>query len=48
MHAKLTVFFEDPFRVGVFEKLDGGLLETSRVVFGAEPKDMELFDFVLH
>lgn len=48
MHAKLTVFFEDPFWVGVFEKLDEGLLETSRVVFGAEPKDAELFDFILN
>ena len=47
MNTKLTVFFDDPFWVGVFERLDGGLLETSRVVFGAEPKDYEVYAFVL-
>lgn len=42
MNTKLTVFFDDPFWVGVFERHDEGLLETSRVVFGAEPKDYEV------
>lgn len=44
---KLTVFFDDPFWVGVFERAEDGLLETSRIVFGAEPKDYEVYDFVL-
>lgn len=48
MNTKLTVYFDDPFWVGVFERLDcGGLLETSRVVFGAEPKDYEVYSFIL-
>ncbi len=47
MNTKLTVFYEDPFWVGVFERLDEGLLETSRVVFGSEPKDYEVYAFVL-
>lgn len=47
MNSKLTVFFDDPFWVGVFERLDEGLLETSRVVFGAEPKDYEVYAYVL-
>jgi hypothetical protein len=47
MNIKLTVFFDDPFWVGVFERLDEGLLETSRVVFGAEPKDYEVYAFIL-
>lgn len=47
MNIKLTVFFDDPFWVGVFERLDEGLLETSRVVFGSEPKDYEVYAFVL-
>lgn len=45
--SKLTVFFEDPFWVGVFEQDDNGFLETCRVVFGSEPKDYEVYDFVL-
>lgn len=47
MSLKLTVFFDDPFWVGVFERADDGLLETSRVVFGAEPKDYEIYGFIL-
>ncbi|MDP4182954.1 MAG: YjdF family protein [Bacillota bacterium] len=47
MNIKLTVFFDDPFWVGVFERTDEGMLETSRVVFGSEPKDYEVYSFVL-
>jgi hypothetical protein len=47
MNTKLTVFFDDPFWVGVFERTDGGLLETARVVFGSEPKDYEVYAFIL-
>jgi hypothetical protein len=47
MNTKLTVFFDDPFWVGVFERTDGGLLETARAVFGSEPKDYEVYAFIL-
>lgn len=43
----LTVYFEDPFWVGVFERTDEGGLSACKVTFGAEPKDYELWDFVL-
>lgn len=45
--AKLTVFFEDPFWVGVFERIDNGRLSVCRVVFGAEPKDHDILAFIL-
>lgn len=45
--SKLTVFFDDPFWVGVYERHDNGKLEVSRIVFGAEPKDYEVYDFIL-
>lgn len=44
---KLTVFFEDPFWVGVFERISEGKLSVCKVTFGAEPKDYEIYDFVL-
>ena len=47
LNAKLTVFFEDPFWVGVFERVEGGRLSACKVTFGAEPKDYEVFGFVL-
>ena len=45
--AKLTVFFEEPFWVGVYERIENGQVEACRVVFGAEPKDYEIYDFLL-
>lgn len=45
--GKLTVFFEEPFWVGVFERIENGKLSVSKVTFGAEPKDYEIYDFVL-
>ena len=45
--AKLTVYFDDPFWVGVFERRQGNRLEAARVVFGAEPKDYDVYGVVL-
>ena len=43
----LTVCFEPPFWVGVFERIERGARSASRVTFGAEQKDCEVWDFVL-
>ena len=48
MKASLTVFFEDPFWVGVFERIEVGKLSVCKVTFGAEPKDYEVLDYILH
>lgn len=45
--GKLTVFFEEPFWVGVFERVSDGRLSVCKVTFGAEPKDYEVWEFVL-
>ena len=45
--GKLTVFFDNPFWVGVFERVEGNKLSVCRVVFGAEPKDYEVYYFIL-
>lgn len=45
--GKLTIFFENPFWVGVFEKVIDKRLSVCKVVFGSEPKDYEIYDFVL-
>lgn len=45
--GRLTVFFEQPFWVGVFECISEGKLSVCKVTFGAEPKDYEVYDFVL-
>ncbi len=45
--GKLTVYFEEPFWVGIFERISGGKLSVCKVTFGAEPKDHEVWDFIL-
>ena len=45
--SKLTVFFQEPFWIGVFERMSEGRLSVCKVTFGAEPKDYEVYDFVL-
>ena len=45
--AKLTVFFEEPFWVGLYEREDDGQYEVSKVTFGAEPKDYEVYAYFL-
>ncbi len=37
-YARLTVWFADPFWVGVYEREAEGRLEVCRHTFGAEPK----------
>ena len=44
--SRLTVFFEEPFWVGVFEQETDGVIRAARVVFGAQPTDAEVFEFV--
>ena len=45
--CKLTVFFEKPFWVGVFERTEDGKLSVSKVTFGTEPKEYEVNEFVV-
>ena len=45
--VKLTVFFEHPFWVGVFERVEENRCSVCRVVFGSQPKDYEVYEFVL-
>lgn len=42
-----TVFFDGQFWVGVFENVTGEKLSVCKVTFGAEPKNSEIYDFVL-
>ena len=42
----LTVLFEDPFWVGVFEVTDEEGLHVCKVTFGAEPTGQEIIEFV--
>lgn len=47
VNGQITVFFDDPFWVGVYERGYDNLLEVSKIVFGEEPKDYQVYYFLL-
>ena len=47
MEGSLTVFFDEPFWVGIFERFDNGRLSVCKVTFGAEPKEQEIYEYIL-
>ncbi|MDO5436055.1 MAG: YjdF family protein [Clostridia bacterium] len=43
----LTVYFEDPFWVGVIERYEESRLTVCKVTFGSEPKDHDVYAYLL-
>ena len=48
MNTSLKIFFEEPLWVGVFERAEDGKLSVCKVTFGAEPKDNEVWEYILN
>lgn len=48
MNAIFTVYFENPFWVGILESENEGSLIVARHVFGREPTNAELLHFMLY
>jgi len=46
--VKLTILFNGQFWEGVVESNQHGCLKAGRHIFGSEPKDSEVLDFVNH
>ena len=47
MKCSLTILFEDPFWIGLYERFDNDKYEVCKITFGAEPKDYEVYEFLL-
>ena len=45
---KVTIFFEKRFWVGTFEHVDKEGFAVARHIFGGEPSDAEVYEFVLN
>lgn len=43
----LKVFFEDPFWVGILERVSDGRMTVCKITFGPEPKEYEVQEFLL-
>ena len=42
----LRVFFEDPFWIGILERVESGRMTVCKITFGPEPKDCEVHGFL--
>ncbi len=45
--SDLTIMFESSLWIGIYERHDDGQYEVCKIIFGAEPKDYEIYDFLL-
>lgn len=45
--SSFTVLFENPFWIGLYERVDDGQCAVCKITFGPEPKDYEVYDFLL-
>jgi hypothetical protein len=43
---RLTILFDPPYWIGLLETESDGLLYAARHIFGAEPSDPQVYDFV--
>ena len=41
-----TLYYEDPYWTGLIEESSGGHIRIGRIVFGAEPSNPEIIEFV--
>lgn len=44
---KLTVLFQEPFWIGIFEINEANEYNVCKITFGAEPKDAQTYEFIL-
>jgi len=44
--AQLSVFFQDPFWIGIYERMENDKIEVCKITFGSEPKDYEVYGFL--
>ncbi len=47
IQIKLTVLLNGVFWIGVFERVIDSKLEVSKATFGIEPKDIEIYNFII-
>lgn len=47
VQSSFTVLFENPFWIGLYERVENGQYEVCKITFGAEPKEYEVYEFLL-
>lgn len=47
VRVEFFVFFEEPFWIGILERVSDEKLSVCKVTFGPEPKDYEVYEYLL-
>lgn len=47
INTKLTVYFEPPYWIGIYERVYKEKLMVSKTIFGKEPKDYEIYKYFM-
>ena len=47
-NIKLTILFNDPFWIGVFEVIENDEYKVCKFTFGPEPREEETYELILH
>lgn len=47
IEIKITVFFEDPFWVCFYERINENILEVCKITFFCEPKDYDIYYYLI-
>ncbi len=47
VRTRITVMFEEPFWIALYERESGGKYEVCKITFAAEPKDSEVWELLL-
>lgn len=45
--SSFTVYFEDPYWVGVYQRQTEGQMQACKITFGPQPKDAEVYLYLL-
>jgi len=45
--SSITVLFDEPFWIAIYERQLDNKYEACKITFGAEPKDYEVYDYLL-
>ena len=48
IEIRFTVLYEEPFWIGVSERIENGKLTVAKHTFGAEPSMADIYEFVLN
>ena len=47
LYGQVTVYFDGTYWAGLFERIENNKLSVAKVIFGSEPSDAEVYQFIL-